>query len=311
MRAARTGIIAAALVAAGLSAAPARALEDGASSYPRGQRDAAAGIVPTAPGLYLRDDLIFYRGSLEEPVAGGAGAIDADLDLAANTIRATFVTPWEMFGANWAINLSWLQSATDFDGRFAAPAGTTFAHERDAGIGDLALTPLLLGWHAGRLHASAGFTVWIPVGDYDAARFVNPGRHYWSLGPQAAVTWRDPATGWDLSLAALYVASFENRATDYDSGDVVHVNAYAGKQVAPWLKLGIAGYAMQQMTDDSGSGATLGGFRARLFGLGPAAHVTLDTGATPVVLTIKYYREFGVENTFEGDLLSIGTSVRF
>jgi hypothetical protein len=295
--------------AAVLAPIPASALEDGTSGYPRGYRDLAAGLLPTAPGLYLRDDLYFYRGSFEEDVPGSA--IDADLDLAANVVRATIVTGWQPFGTHHAIGLSWLQTATDLDASFASPAGTMQAHEREFGVGDLALTPLLLGQDWGNWHGNAGVTAWIPVGSYDADRFVNAGRNYWSAGPQIALSWIEPTSGWDVSLAAVYMFNFENDATGYDSGDVVHANFYAGKQVAPWLKLGLAAYALQQVTDDSGSGAMLGDFRAQVFGLGPALRFSLDAGDAPLTLLVKYYREFGAENTFEGDLLSIGTNFRF
>jgi hypothetical protein len=299
------------VLALALAAAPAIALEDGASAYPRGYRDLAAGRLPTEPGVHARDDLLFYQGSLEETRQGGAVAIDADLGLIANVARATIVTGWRPLGLTQAFGLSWVQTANDLDARFTMPGGNSAPAERTFGVGDLAVTPLLLGWDSGNWHGNAGLAVWIPLGSYKADRFVNAGRNYWSLGPHLALSWLEPESGWDLSLAALYMINFENHATDYDSGNVLQANLYLGKQVAPWLKLGLAGYAMQQLSDDTGSGATLGGFRARVFGLGPALRFTLDAGGGELPLLVKYYREFGAENTFEGDLVSIGTSFRF
>ena len=302
------------LIALALLLAPgsAQALEDGASSYPRGYRDLAAGLLPQEAGVYVRDDLNFYRGDLDETQQGGAVSIHADLDVIVNVSRATFVTGWRPFGLTQAFGVSWVQAGSTLDGRFVTPGGTVRPDEETIGIGDLAVTPLLLGWDDGNWHGTTGFAIWIPIGSYQADRFVNPGRNYWSFGPHVAVSWLDDESGWDLSLAALYVTNLENPATDYDSGNVLHFNGYAGKQVAPWLKIGMAGYALQQVTGDSGSGATLGDFRARVFGLGPALRFGIDLGGgNELPLLLKYYREFGAENTFEGNLVSIGTSFRF
>lgn len=287
------------------------ALEDGASSYPRGYRDLASGLLPDEAGVYVRDDLNFYRGSLDETQQGGAVSINADLDLIVNVSRATIVTGWRPFGLTQAFGISWVQAASTLDGRFVTPGGTLRPDEQTAGIGDLAVTPLLLGWDDGNWHGNGGFAIWIPIGSYQEDRFVNPGRNYWSFGSHVALSWLDEPSGWDLSAAALYVVNLENPATDYDSGNVLHANIYAGKLVAPWLKIGIAGYALQQITGDSGSGATLGDFRARVYGLGPAVRFGIDIGDAELPLLLKYYREFGAGNTFEGNLVSIGTSFRF
>jgi hypothetical protein len=308
----RRTVLFATLFALALASGPALALEDGTSSYPRGYRDLASGLLPEAAGVYVRDDLDFYRGALDETQQGGAVSIHADLGAIVNVSRATIVTGWRPFGLTQAFGLSWVQAGSTLDGNFVAPGGTLMPDEQTVGVGDLALTPLLLGWDEGNWHGNGGFAVWIPIGSYQEDRFVNPGRNYWSFGSHVALSWLDEESGWDLSAAALYVVNLENPATDYDSGNVLHANVYAGKLVAPWLKLGIAGYALQQVTGDSGSGATLGAFRARVYGLGPALRFGIDIGGgNELPLLLKYYREFGAENTFEGNLVSIGTSFRF
>jgi hypothetical protein len=311
MAATRRAAWLAVLLAIGVASGPAQALEDGTSSYPRGYRDLAAGLLPADAGVYVRDDLNFYRGTLDEMQQNDTVSLHAELGLIANVSRATIVTGWRPLGLTQAFGISWVQTGSTLDARFVTPGGTLRPDEQTVGVGDLAVTPVLLGWDEGNWHGNAGLAIWIPIGSYQADRFINPGRNYWSFGSHVALSWLDAQSGWDVSVAALYVTNLENPATDYDSGDVLHVNAYAGKRVAPWLTLGVAGYTLQQVTGDSGSGATLGDFRARVYGLGPAFRFGIDVGDAELPLLLKYYREFGAENTFEGDLVSIGTSFRF
>ena len=64
----------------------------------------------------------------------------------------------------------------------------------------------------------------------------------------------------------------KNEATDYQSGNVFHFDLTVAQHL-PLSKYGIIGlgfnaFYWQQFTDDSGSGATLGGFQGRTRGIG-------------------------------------------
>ena len=59
--------------------------------------------------------------------------------------------------------------------------------------------------------------------------------------------------------------STRNPATDYQNGDAFTWEWAVGKAWTNGLKIGVAGYAYQQITGDSGSGAKLGPFKGRVF----------------------------------------------
>ncbi len=61
------------------------------------------------------------------------------------------------------------------------------------------------------------------------------------------------------------------------------------------------GYHFQQLTGDSGAGATLGDFEGRVTGLGPMMSATFMLGPIPVTTNLRYFREFNVKNRLEGD----------
>jgi hypothetical protein len=127
-------------------------------------------------------------------------------------------------------------------------------------MGDSFLSPIILGWHSGNLHASTGLLIYIPTGDYEI-HTLSVGKNTWAFMPQAALTWFDPKSGWDLSGAMTLVFSTKNDATDYQSGDIFHFDWAIGKHFGAW-EIGVQGNVMAQFTGDSGSGAKLGSFEA-------------------------------------------------
>jgi hypothetical protein len=73
--------------------------------------------------------------------------------------------------------------------------------------------------------------------------------------------------------------------------------------------LGVVGYAMTQVTPDSGLGNRLGAHKSEAYGIGPGLRYVLNSGPNPITLVAKYYREFSGRNTTTGDAASL--SVRF
>ena len=65
--------------------------------------------------------------------------------------------------------------------------------------------------------------------------------------------------------------------------------------------IGLAGYHYQQVTGDSGAGATLGAFEGRVTALGPSMTYNFPLGKLPVATTLRWLHEFDVENRLKGD----------
>ena len=73
--------------------------------------------------------------------------------------------------------------------------------------------------------------------------------------------------------------------------------------------LGLAGYHYQQVTGDSGPGATLGPFEGRVTALGPVATYTFMCGKIPVSTQLEWLHEFDIENRAEGDMGMLNITV--
>ena len=83
------------------------------------------------------------------------------------------------------------------------------------------------------------------------------------------------------------------------------------KKFSNGLQMGVAGYAYQQLTADSGSGARLGPFKGRVFGIGP--HLVYNTVLMhrPVIFNFRNYQEFDAVNRFEGNATTFAMTVKF
>jgi hypothetical protein len=117
----------------------------------------------------------------------------------------------------------------------------------------------------------------------------------------AAVTWLDPARGLELSVATGFTFNWENPDTDYKTGTEFHVEWAVLQHFSKTFALGLAGYHYQQVTGDSGSGASLGPFKGRVTALGPVMTSSFELGKIPVSAELKWLHEFDAENRATGD----------
>lgn len=295
-------------VLAGASVAPpAFAMEGSQSPYLKGYRDFASGVLPP-PGVQFRQDINVYSGGENSRIP--QGQLTTSVRNVSSILGITVTTPVRVWGGSYGFAIRAAATDTSADrtvtNRFG---GVTSSSASLTGFNDLVISPLVLGWHHGNWHWNVSATVWMPSGNYESTRLVNTGRNYWSWSPQFAVTYLDREAGLELSVATAYVVSYENTATRYQSGDMGHIDMAAMKVIAPRLWVGAVGYAMSQVTGDSGAGNTLGERKAEVFGAGPAVRYIMNVGNRPVALTAKYYREFSARNTTEGDTGAI--SLRF
>ncbi len=258
-----------------------------------------SGVLPS-PGVYVREDTYIYRGTERSTVP--QGQLRVDLNAVAHILNATVVTPYQILGGNYAYSVRGAYSdiSATQSAALNRPRVTMTRTGSVSAFNDIVVSPLIVGWHSGYFHWNAGASVWMPAGDYDKTRLVNTGRNYWSVVPQFNATYFDPRAGWDVSASSMYIVSYENTATHYNSGDVIQIDLAAGKMISPQFKLGVVGYYLQQITPDSGIGDIVGDRKLRVAGAGPAATFSFSVNNVPLNVVAKYYREFSAQNTTQG-----------
>jgi hypothetical protein len=157
-----------------------------------------------------------------------------------------------------------------------------------------------LKWNQGVHNFMVYGTGDIPVGDYDPNRLANLGIGHGAIDGGAGYTYFNPQTGNEFSATAGLTYNFKNTSTQYQNGIDFHVDWGASHFVTRQWQLGLVGYYFQQVTDDFGAPASLGGFRSRVAGLGPQIGYIFPLGDKQGYLNLKGYKEFAAENRPEG-----------
>jgi len=296
---------------AGGSLRPACAAEGGTSSYLKGYKDFLSGVLPTDPGLYLRNDIIYYNGAIDATLVGGKVRLDLSQWSVSDVVSLTVVTPLDILGGTYAVGGIVPITRLNVDVGIDTAKGGINSADSTFNLDDVYFNPIILGWNAGNFHWMALLSIAMPAGPYNKKYLANTGLNYWSAQPQFSITYLDPKTGLDVSAAFIYVVNTENQATNYLTGNIFHLDWAVGKQLDPSWKLGVVGYLMAQVTGDSGAGATLGVDKASVWALGPAATYSFEIGGKPFMLTAKWTHEIAATNTFRGDTVTTAVSLKF
>lgn len=282
------------------------AIEGGASFYLLGGKLPLSGVVP-GPGMYFDNELYGYSGNVGGNIQlpfGGQIIADVEATLVFEAPTFIYMTPLEILGGRLGFAGLVPLGYADIE----AAVGPLSVQDDVFTVGD-PVPGVLLGWDAGNFHWSLGTTVNVPIGDYQEGEIANISLNRWAVDVTGAITWFDPALGWDLSAAVGLTFNGENDATDYDSGNELHLEAAITKHFTRAFSLGLAGYYNHQISDDSGAGATLGAFRGEVVAIGGIGSYTFEVGQTPVTATLRYYHELEAENRLEGDAMYISLAL--
>jgi hypothetical protein len=318
----RSFSLGAAAIAAGLLLCPdaSRADESGTSFWLPGQF-ASLVAAPATAGWAL--GIVYYHASVNASGAAAAArefqvgrfspAVNINLNLnLGGQSELVFVAPsytfaQPVFGGQLAVAVAGVygRNAASIAGTLTATAGplvTTFAGMRQdalVSVGDL--SPIVsLTWNKGVHNFMVYGAGEIPVGDYSPNRLANLGIGHGAVDAGAGYTYFNPATGNELSGIGGFTYNFINPQTNYQSGIDFHFDWGVSHFMSKQMFVGLVGYAYQQITDDFGQPAILGGFRSRVFGIGPQIGYNFQISDKQAVLGLRGYREFAAENRPSG-----------
>ena len=295
-----------------LASASASADEGATGVWLSGQFSSFA-AVPAAPGFSL--PLVYYHGDASASASKEfliGGQLVAGMDVLQDFV---FFTPtWAMehalLGAQLEASLSWAVGSVrvKVDGVLSQCTGTQCTavlsgSQSGSQSGGTDLYPMVaLKWVQGNNHNTAYLLANVPTGAYQLERLANLGLNHWALDGGYGYTYLDETKGHEFSLVAGVTYNFENPATHYRSGLDSHLDLSFSRFLNEHWHLGVVGYAYYQLTADSGSGVPtqLGGFEARVFGVGPEAGYFFAMRGDEAYLSLRGYYEFGAKNRPEG-----------
>lgn len=296
----------------GPSAKIASASEFGISTYRPGLMDLYSGYL-APPDTWLVKNFFMYQDATERAVTAD-GRVEARSHTVSYT-EATFiayVTRLSVLGSYWGVGMIPLFRLSEQTLQ-VGPRGFKVPRESStlAGPGDFIFAPCLLGWNLGQFHISGSFMFYAPTGSYDRQRIIDIGTNRWAIEPDVGLTWIDERSGRHASFFIGYTVNTQNTSTHYLSGQEFHTDFVLAQHLPGDWVLGMAGYAFQQTTGDSGSGAIFGPFRGRVLALGPLIGKTLRIAELPVSVYFKYDFEFAAQNRSTGNELWFNASFRF
>ncbi len=281
------------------------AAEGGSGVYLLGLRTTGAGITPP-PGIYISEQIFSYHGEIKGslPTEGGPVTASAEVNPLVNIPTLQWVTPIEIFGGRLGL------SATTPFGRVAikANAGPLSIEDSITTFADPTVTSFI-GWRAGQMHWQLGASGYLPWGDYEKGALANIAKHRLALDLFAAATYFDPGTGIDITNMLGLTLNAENASTNYKTGNELHWDWAVSKKFTNGLSIGAIGYAYQQLSGDSGTGATLGDFKGQVTAIGGSLGYDFKLGDLPVSTRARYYHEFDVKNRFQGDAMFFSASM--
>jgi hypothetical protein len=285
----------------------AQATENGATITPFGLLDFSAGISPPAtPVGTVGFRASYYSATVQRD--GDGNDKDNDFDLAVKTYALAYIKMTEAELFNASVGFGAVLPVVDIDGSLtvSTAGGDIAIAGDDFAIGDMQFMPIILQWNAPpNLFVNASLQIQAPTGHYDQNNSFNAGTNHWTIAPTVGVTYISDS-GFEVSSRIQLSFNTENPDTDYQSG-VEYLQEFAvGQHFGPWT-LGVGGYAYQQLTDDSGSGASEAN-RGRVFALGPA--ISFFEPGKPVV-SLHAYKEFGAENRAEGYNVAVRVGMSF
>jgi hypothetical protein len=295
---------------------PARATEYGLGDYLLGYSLPMAGYTPP-PGLYFSDTFYLYQGSASANVTfpiGKNAAAGVTYNFLFDIDQIAWVTDVKVLGGSlgFAALVPFGGERTSASLAFTGPLGNfrqIDATDSEDALGDSAFAAFL-GWDEGEHHWNATLTGFAPTGYYSSTALAFTGLHRPAVDLKAGYTYLSLQTGIEASAALGVTLNMINTATNYQSGDELHIEAALNEHLPFGLAAGVGGYYYQQVTADGGSGDKIGAFRGRVAAIGPLLSYTIKAGAQEVTLSGRWFHEFDVTHRVQGNSIFASLSFR-
>jgi hypothetical protein len=212
-------------------------------------------------------------------------------------------------GARWSYAFSATVPFVSLDVTANVEAGATTVRRTSSldGLGDIVLMPLMLNYNvSSNLNVSFRTGIYAPTGDYEVGRLANTGKNFWTFEPTLGLMYFGVNNGREASVFVGTDFNTENPDTHYQSGTQFHVDGTLAQHFPLFGGLagvGVNGFWYDQITGDSGSGATYGDFEARTTGVGPVLSYVFKLGKVDMIAEVKWLHELDTTKRLEGNIV--------
>lgn len=307
------GLLAALLGGLGLYSI-AHAEEGGSGHYLPGSMASFIDSVPPAPAFLMRLNVMDYDGSSSPNIGlpfGGALATGIDAKISGYGLTMVWRPDIDL-GEGWSYAMSTtiplINAKVSASAALPVKPGRSISlSDEETGLGDIIIQPIMLSRTVSPdFKVNSRLTIYTPTGEYTAGKLANTGKNFWTASPSIELMYFGQKNGIEASLFTGVDFNTENNDTDYKSGTQFHMDGTLAQHLPLWGGLagaGVNAYYYKQLTGDSGSGATLGDFKAMTTGLGPVLSYSTKIGTHSVTGELKWLHEFDTKNRLEGDII--------
>jgi len=189
-----------------------------------------------------------------------------------------------------------------------------FGYEKDeAGIGDLYVAPLVLGWHGDRWDGLFAAGYWFDSAASD--EMVDPGNGYASTmltaGGTAYLTGDKGLFASAMLRYEFHHGSVQTPGGSYNPPDQATLEWGIGKKITPTLDLGLVGYSQWQTTKDTGTAASSDKFSKHALGVELSYRSRTLGGSIEAAYYQEYDIEAGTRPATTGDIVRLNINKPF
>ena len=200
------------------------------------------------------------------------------------------------FGASVTVPAGYVK----YDASATGARGTITSETSGGGWGDMNMQ-FQLGWDGESFSHTIYLLGVIPTGRYKTGFSPIIGLNRPSLDLAWAFTYFDKNSKLQINGSVGFMASMENVATQYQTGNEFHAEWAIGYKFDNGLLLGVVGYDYRQVTGNSGPGALLGSFREPGDAVGPGLSYSTLIGEC------RWSSTFAITNNTIGKTFFTGT----
>jgi hypothetical protein len=258
-------------------------------------------------GFYYMNYSILTKGKTPMDQDGNEVPGGAKVNALVSSHQFYYISTAKFLGGNLALDVILSLSAVTSKGQLPvpppAPPGNFFpVTSNTAGMADTIIGPALV-WNGGTLLGGPFFQRFelqttFPTGKYEKDNTINPGSNLTTFNPYYSAVWMF-GPKWETSWRFYYAIHSTNKDDvrgPVKPGQAAHLNYAVSREVLPKWRLGVAGYYLQQLTEDKINGVKVDNSKERVISAGPG-FVYMGQGLTAM---FSYPLEFSVENRFKG-----------
>ncbi len=273
-------------------------------------------------GFYYMNYSIFSEGRQALDINGSEILGDGRVNALALSHQFYYFSSVKVLGGNLSLDVILNVSAVTARGAIATPFGMAPLAANTAGLSDIIVGPSIV-WNDGKLLGGPLFQRFeiqttFPTGKYDKGAPINPGSNLTTFDPYYSFVWMFHPK-WETSWRLYYAMHGENDEkillgpvgpfqAKVRPGNLFHLNYAFSRELLPFLRLGVAGYYLQQMTEDEIDGAKQTDSKERAFAAGPGL-VLFNRGGT--MFALSHPVEFAVRNRFKGSRTTLQIISKF